>query len=422
MAMSCLYQKMEEKLKNQLIEHFKTTEEEFNEAYKDAEEFVIAQYPNLEGDDKQNKILNSLRGRFSRKTNTSTYKGIVIGICENVDQQSYTRWVQQKAYDTLLKQAESEGNLALLDDITITRDELNEFVKDGATLYDNVSGKVAVKESDGSMSLLWPAKKNDGTPSKMAGQTLPSKIDSMRTPIIGMCYKVGDNAEEELKPFTLMLSGKALNASPTIGKVVQFKAGGNEYNGEYNLNSSMNSFDLVSDEYLDGGLENVGLPAMIENVMESKVVSFADVENWVKEYKETNENTVPKEYRYSYIVVKDCNTVSQNFDVDAKGKVGMNFVNNKFSLDNEVTMITKTYPVIGNMIEFAPTSNCVIVGNLSILGDVERPLAYMNLFGAFGVKDDMVDRVFDVEPITEEVSETTEVKEEVVETPKTNKW
>lgn len=393
---------MESKILKQIAEHVKVSEDKVVETFNESIKFVNEQFANADDKTKQNKALLMTVNKFKTNLggNTNNYKGIVLGVSGIQDSNNYQRRNQLELYNSTLKKAEESGDSSIVDELI---------------------SKVVNLDNEGNPIPLFPFLKNNGEKSAMAGKVIPNEEESQIRNVVGMAYVEGQNAEEDLRPFSLTIRGKALNNIPSFGKIVSFKAGGKIYNESYQLNSSVTDFVETEDVYLQEGLDNVGLDSMIEKIFINKIVTYETIEKWVEEFKENpNESPIPKELKYSYVVINNCNCITQNFEPNEKGKVSMTFCSDEFSMNDQVTLITGTTPEIAEKIEFTSNSTCSVIGQLSIFG-TDEPMVYVTLFGAIGKKGMFIPRVFDAKPLPEtteevksepvkEVKEETEVK------------
>ncbi|NCD06451.1 MAG: hypothetical protein EOL97_10050 [Spirochaetia bacterium] len=373
-------------------------EEKVIESYKNSLDFVEKQFPRLAGDDKENKILSMTSTSFKTNIggNSSTYKGIVFGVTEITDSNQYQRDSQLKLYQMTKEKAEAMGDMTMLDE-----------------LY----GKVVNKDNNGNIVALFPYLKNNGEVSAMAGKEIPNAEDSRIRKVYGVCYEDGKNPEENIKVFNLTIKGKALNNIPVFGKIVTFQAGGKEYQGEYQLNSSVTDFVEVEDKYLQEGINAVGADGVLLQFFDRHKIEYSDIVNWKEAYNTDRDNfSIPKEY-YSYVVISGNNCMTQNFQPNAKGKCSMTFCNEQFGED-DITLIAGMLPEIADKIEFASNSTCTLLGKLSIFGDEGMP--YLTLYGAIPKRDAFISRV-NALPI-EDDEETPMVEEKVEEKPATKAW
>lgn len=393
-----------EKIK-QIATFYKVSEDKVIDNYNESKEFVDKQFSSLSDEQKEIKTLSITASKFKTNmgNNTNDYKGIVLGVSGIIDSNKYQRDNQLKLYNQTKAKAEQAGDMSMLDD-----------------LY----GKVVNVDNDGNVTALFPYLKNDGNVSAMAGKEIPNEIDSQIRKVYGVAYTEGKNPEEDIKVFNLSLKGKALNNIPPMGKIVSFKGGGKEYKDEFQLNSSVTDFVEVEDEYLQKGINEVGIDGIFNQFFENHIVTYDDIQEWVNNFKDNKEeNAVPKEFR-GYVVIDSNNCMSQNFEPNDKGKCNMMFCDDNFNMDNNVTIISGVFPEIAEKIEFASNSTCTILGQLSIFGD-DEPMVYMTLFGAVPKEGMYVPRI-KADPIADEEEKpvTTETKSEEPdkENPKPKAW
>lgn len=398
--------KMNNELLKQLASLFKVSEEKVTEAYNESVEFVNKQFPNASEAVKANKIMTmaSTKFRTTMSANTSNYTGIVIGVGPIQDSNNYQRNAQLKLYNDTLKTAEESGDMSSVE---------------------SLHGVVVNIGEDGNPIALYPFYKADGTESKMAGKEIPTPENSFIRELYGIAYAEGKDAEKDMQIFKMQLKGKALNNIPPIGKIVSFKAGGKEYKGELQLNSSVTDFVEVSDKYLEEGIAAIGVDGVVDQYFKEKIVDYKTIQEWVDTFKaDPSKSPVPKELRYNYVVIPNNNCMTQNFEPNDKGKCTLTFCADEFSMDTLITIIAGATPEIANKIEFTANSTCTIVGQISIFGKPdEEPMIYFTLMGAIPKKDMWIPRI-KAEPLVEEKSTTApETKEEVKdEKPVTKAW
>lgn len=398
----------------QIASFFKVAEEKVIESYNEQKGFIEKQFKNATSEEIEEKVWSIVANNFrpnAMGNNSKTYKGIVIGVGDIKDEHDYNRRMQLKLYEDMKKTVEQTG------------DESKLKAMEGVVVNIKPNGEVVP---------LFPYLKGDGTKSGMAGKEIPALKDSNMREVYGFCYPDGEKADDTMMPFMLKrklksdVNGNIIDMPmPSFGKIVEFKAGGKEWNGKYTLNSSVTDFVETTDKYLQEGLDAVGIEGMILSLLENNVITFDNINDWKKLFVEDpKQETIPKDLKWSYVVLNNVMCVSQNFDVNDKGKCTMTFVNGKFSLDNNTTIISSTEPSIAEKIEFAVNSNCTIIGRLSIFGkEGEEPMTYLNLMGAIPKKDMWIPRI-EAETIEEEEETPQPVKEEVKveEPPKTKAW
>ena len=400
---------MDEKLLNQIAESVKViartvkvSEDKVKEAFNEAMLFVNEQFGTADDTTKMNKALLIAVNTFKASSGGSSnnFKGIVLGVTDLQDDNKYKRDSQLKVYLDIKKQAEENGDMSVLESI------YNKVVK--------AEDNVMLTDDKGLPILLHPYLKNDNTVSAMAGKAIPTTEESLVRTVYGMAYAEGTNPEEDLKTFSMKIRGKALNNIAVFGKPVSFQAGSRIYKEEYQLNSGVTDFIEIEDEYLQNGLDNVGIDGMVEKIMGNKIVTYDKLGEWIEQYKvQMSNDIIPRDLKFSFVVIPNVNCMSQNFNVNDKGKINMIFCNDKFDINNTFDIITGTKPEIGEKVEFAQNSSCSIIGQLSIFGEQESPVAYLNLFGAIGKKGLTVPRI-DAKPLgVEAVPESDELDAEI---------
>jgi hypothetical protein len=416
---------MDEKLKKQFADYFKTSEEEVEKAYKEIYEFVNTQFKNATEEVKNNKILNSLRAKFMPTfgANTKTYKGIAISVSEQQDAHRFQRFSQLKVYNDTKKQAEEQGDITILEDLygKVVSVQMKK-TENGLEVAKDANGEPILNyDKNGNVIPLFPYYKKDGNKSAMAGKELPAIEDSMIRVVEGICYQEGKKPEEDLKTFVLKLSGKAIDNIPPFGKIISFKCGGKEWNDTYQLNSGVTDFVETEDDYLQQGINSVGIEGIVEKYYEDNILTYDIIEKAKQDFVENpNENPIPQELRY-FCIIPDNNCMSQNFVPNDKDKCSMTFCSNKFSLNNTVTIVSGVEPEIANNVEFGPNSTCTIVGRLSIFGkEGDEPMVYFTMSGAIGKKGEIVERI-EAEPLQPE-EETTTSSEPVKEAEVKKVW
>lgn len=398
-----------EKIKK-IATYYKVAEDKVVEMFNESKKFIDEQFKNLSAEDKENRIYSMTANKFKNNigSNTKEYKGIVFAVGDIIDSNRYNRYSQSKLYNETKLKVEETGDIVELENL------YNVVVKAKEIVDSEGNTKLEVElDEKGEPIYLYPYYKADGSVSKLAGKPLPNVKDSEVREVFGIGYSEDSNPDEDTKLFKLQLKGKAINNIPKFGKIVSFTSGGREYNGTYQLNSSITDFVEIEDEYLQQGLDKVGIEGVINNFAENNNITYNTIQEWVNKYKEEPSNTIiPKELKYSYVIINDSMCMTQNFEPNDKGKCTMTFCDDNFNLDNNITIISSTMPEIADKIDFASNSTCTIIGQMSIFGkEGEEPTVYLNLMGAIGKKDLFVPRV-EVQPIGEEEDNTSSEKTE----------
>jgi len=394
---------MDEKVLQQIANIYKVSIEKVNAALEESKKFVETQFPKISESAKQNKVLTMTANKFKPTLggNTANYIGIVYGFDGKTDANYYQRKSQLDLYYKIKKTVEETGD----------EGALNEIIGVAVNIGEN-----------GEPIALYPHLKNDGSASQMAGKAIPSSENSMIRNVYGICYpEDSENPEKNCAVFRLSLKGKAIDTIPPIGKVVSFKCGGKNYNGDFYLNSSATDFVETTDKYLTEGVEAVGLTEVGKKFFLTKHITFDMITDWVHSFTENpNENPIPKEFK-QLIYIDDVTCTGQNFQANEKGNITMQFTNNNFSIDGVNDIISSGVEEIGNKIEFASNSTCSIVGQLNIFGnDGQEPTVYVKLFGAVPKKDEFIPRIADVKPIGDEEEQKSETPSQPTqEEPKT---
>lgn len=300
-------------------------------------------------------------------------------------------------------------------------------------VFDN---KIVEKDTEGHINPLWPKLKANGKPSKVAGKPMPSVESSMIKTVYGIGTPVG---KKDAKGFKLELRGNITNIEILKGKVMNFHAMEKDsvLPNMYELSTGKTEFNETEDEYLQEGIDELGIVGMVESMFKDHIVDWKTVNSWIeKKIGNPKSEPIPDQYRNMTILTESL-CVFQNFSPDQKERIKMILCEATASV-NENLVWCLADKSLDKSIDFAHNSKVIAIGRPWLPTPEEGKETNMMLFtsGMFAYKDYKFPRIeaekldegkimqteFNAENTTESNTvhsqpESTEPKEETKEVP-----
>lgn len=275
--------------------------------------------------------------------------------------------------------------------------------------FDNKVVRKAEREKDGKMVEviipLCPRNKSNGEPSKVAGNDIPSPLDSSTQLVYGVGTPIGKNAA---RGFLLELRADACNQDFKKGNIVNFKALSRKFETDsktepYNLYTNATEFIETDDAYLKEGLKELGgINGMILHFFSDNIASWADINAWYAAKKADPESEpIPEKYTKNLMVIPDSLCQYQNFSPDAKGRIKINICGMSDDVE-DTTILCLADKKLDSSIDFAQDSKVLALGRPFLPKPKEDGSMIFMLMtsGVFAYPDWKIPRV-DVEKLSE---------------------
>ena len=310
-------------------------------------------------------VARQVVAQFNAQANSSAQDFIVVvfGGESIKDKNSYNRKKQLDLYAAAQKQAEVSGDYSKLE---------------------QMDGSIISKKEDGTIVALYPATKKDGNPSAMAGKEIP--FENSRV-LYGIGYPAkSENPANDTKITQITLKGKAINDIPEFNKVLTIKGGVKEYNGQWQVNTSVAGFTDAQSEYIQEGLDNVGLADMVCQFMNENVMDYSDIDNIIGQFESIGENPLPPEMKWQTIAnnvfISNLNKVPGNKDMCT-----VILQSTDLSAPNRATIIGKMDKDIIQKFNYMVGSEIRAFGRFNFMKGDNGTVILMEVYGLLPIKD-----------------------------------
>lgn len=362
------------------------TEEKLAEKFELAKKEMKSIFPDQTEETIFEKAKMQIKVDYKRQFLSSavSFVGIVIGSETPRDPLKIIRKNQLDRYSKAKEQADVTG------DQNIVQKEIDNNV-------------IRINEKDGKVIPLWPKFKNNGKPSKVAGNDMPPESESTIQTVYGVGTKLG---EDKARGFILELKGDACGQPLKEGKIVSFRALNKTQPSDvtYKLSTNRTEFIETENEYLQEGLNKIGLPGMITSFFKNNVITWEDIKGWVSDKTENlNKDVIPEKFTKGFVILVDSLCVYQNFIVDKKERIKINICSTDDEAD-DITVLCLANKNLEGSIDFATNSKVITIGRPWLpkpREEDEIPNLLLMASGMFAYSDWKIPRINDVKPLTE---------------------
>jgi len=369
------------------------TEEVLGKNFELAKAEMKAYFPNQSEETIFEKAKMKLKVDYKKQflSNAVPFIGIIIGSETARDPFGLIRKNQLDRYLKAKEQADMTG------DQTILQKEIDNKV---VRINEKRVGEKKIEE----VIPLWPKFKNNGEPSKVAGNDMPPVEDSLSQTVYGIGTKAG---EDKAKGFTLELKGGACGQDLHEGKVVSFRAINKTQPSDALLKLSTNRTEFIETEsaFLTEGLEKIGLTGMITSFFENNIATWADVKGWVSEKIENpDKDVIPEKFTRGFMVLIDSLCVYQNFTPDQKHRIKISICSTDDEAD-DITVLCLANEKLEESIDFVQNSKVITIGRPWLpkpREEDETPNLIFMTSGMFAYDDWKIPRIEGIKPLNPE--------------------